>query len=194
MGRVIAVLVFGQHVELFRRPREQTDGAAHGAIAKNAGGGAARNFRAPGFVGHELGPIDPAAKGVVGGDAVPKNEGPAGAGRSDAAQGDALRGGVGGHAGRPAEEAEARDVAQTVVEIGAGTLLQGDTVQRGDVGRGFGGNVLDDGDGGFDGLRLRRVVFRGSRSLRRQEEREAHQDPAGAPAASRHRGTHGALG
>ena len=183
-----------EHVELFRRPREQSDGAAHGAIAEDAGGGAARNLRASDFVGYELGPVDPAAEGIVGGNAVPKNEGPAGAGRSDAAQGDALRGGVGGHAGRPAEEAEARDVAQTVVQIGPGTLLQGGVIQRGHVGRGFGGNLLDDGDGGLDGLRLRRVVFRGSLGLRRQQEREAHQDPAGAPAASRHRGTHGALG
>ena len=182
-----------QHVEFFGRAREESDGAAHGAVAEDAGGGAARNLGAADFVGHELRPIDPAAEGIVGGNAIPEDERAAGAGRSDTAQRDALRGGVGDQAGRAAEEAETGHIAQAVVEIRPGTLLKGGAVQGGNVGRGFGGNFLDYGDGGSDRLRFRRVVFRWILGLCRQQERAEHQDPAGAPASSRHRGTHGAL-
>src|ERR1019366_2511086 len=146
VGVFVAELVFGEHVHGFGLAGENSDRPAHGAVAKDAGGGAAGNLGAPDFVGDELGPVDPAAKRVVGGNAIPKDEGTAGAGRPDAAQRDALGGGMGHQAGGAAEEAEAGGVAQPVVQIGPRTLLEGGLIEYGKVGRGFGGNLFDDGD------------------------------------------------
>ena len=86
VGIFAAELVLGEEVEFFGGAREESDGAAHRAVAENAGGGAAGDFDASDFHGYELRPIDPTAEGVVSWDAIPKDEGSAGAGRSDAAQ------------------------------------------------------------------------------------------------------------
>src|ERR1039458_8350048 len=96
-------------------------------------------------------------------------------------------------AGGSAERAPARDVAEPVVQVRSGTLLQGGAIQRGHLGGGFGGDVFDYGDGGFDGLRLRRSLGRRSLGLRCQQERAEHQGPAGAPPSNRRRGTRGAM-
>src|ERR1017187_7534036 len=91
VGVFVAELVLGEHVQGLGLAGENSDSPAHGAVAKDAGGGAAGNLGAPDFVGDELGPVDPAAKRVVGGNAIPKDEGAAGARRPDAAPPDDRR-------------------------------------------------------------------------------------------------------
>ena len=65
-------------------------------------------------------PVHPAAEGIVEGHAVVEHEGAAGPAAPEAAQGHALGGGVGDAAARAAEQGEAGDVAQRVVEDGGG--------------------------------------------------------------------------
>ena len=82
------------------------------------------------------------------------------------------------------------EVAEAVVQIGAGALFQADGIERGDVGRRLSFDLLRHRDGGLDRFGLGRVSLswirfslarcRRIRRLRGQQEREADQGQAGA--------------
>jgi hypothetical protein len=65
-------------------------------------------------------PVHPAPEGIIDGDIVEQDERAAPATGPNAAEGDALGGGVGHHAGGAAEQAEARHLAKQVVHRLAG--------------------------------------------------------------------------
>jgi len=132
------------------RARSEGDDAAHDEVAENTRGTAARDFHDVEVFGGDAGPVDPAAEGIVEGDAVPENHCAAGAGGTQSAQGDALRAGIGDQAGGAAEETEPRQQAEAVVEVDAGRLGELCGGQSGEGSGGVGGDVFGDGDGGFE--------------------------------------------
>jgi hypothetical protein len=99
----------------------------------------------------EFFPVDPAAVGVVEGDVVEDDEGAAGCGGAEAAEGDAFGGGVGDEGAGAAEELEAGDLAEFAVEGGRGGLLKLLRVEDAGAGRTVGGaergTIGGDGDG-----------------------------------------------
>ncbi len=68
---VVADFVVPKQPQPFGGPREDSDGAAHGTVAEDAGRRAAKDLDARDLIGRELRPIYPTAKGVVGGNAIP---------------------------------------------------------------------------------------------------------------------------
>ena len=100
-----------------------------------------------GFGGNFV-PVDPAAEGIVHGDAVLEHEGAAGGGGAEAAQGDALAGGVLDARTGAAEELEAGLLAQFVVERDGGIVVQ--LVGAEGVDGVGGGGQIEGGAGGGD--------------------------------------------
>ncbi len=167
----VAAFIGETQVERLRLGAEHGDGAAHGAVAEQAGGGAFGDLDAIQILRREERPVDPAAKGTVQGDAVPQDQRAAGAGGPETAQRDALRGGIGDQGRCAAEEREARKQAQAIVDIRARRLFDRDGVEHGDERGRFGADVGRDGNGGLDGLRRG-----GGRSLRGSRAGESNQD------------------
>ena len=104
----------------FGLAHEGLDDAAHGIASVKIGSAAARDFDGgDGGAGNTI-PIDPASEGIDERDAVGEQEGAAGGRTSEAAQGKALRGGIGAAAIGAAKQREAGHIAQNVVEADGG--------------------------------------------------------------------------
>ncbi len=103
---------------------DDIDDAAERGAAVEVRRAAAQHFHRVDVGARHAAPVDPAAERVVERDAVHEDYGAARAARADAAQRDALRGRVGRAAAAPAEEAEARDLSERVVERDGGGRLQ----------------------------------------------------------------------
>jgi len=99
-------------------------------------------------LGGDLVPVDPAAEGIVEGCVVGEDEGAAGSRGAEAAEGDALAGGV-LHAGAGAAvELEAGLLAELVVELGGRVVVE---LARGEGVEGVGGcRKVEGGAGGGD--------------------------------------------
>ena len=130
--------------------RDDVDDAAHRVVAIQARGRAVGHLDTVHAVQGHTRPVDPAAEGIVEGDAVQHHERAALPARSDAAQGDALRGWLRHEAAGATEEAERRHLPQHVIgdERGRGfDFLGGDDIHaRGDIAQallGAGGRYSD---------------------------------------------------
>ena len=159
LGIFVAAFEAGIHVTLLGRTRDQGDGAGHGAIAEDAGGCAAHDFDPVRFRRARSATSRSSCRRDRWRECRPTStRRAAGARRSEAAQRHALRGGIRHQAGGAAEQAEARDAAQAVVQLGAGRLLDLRSLSmHGDVGRRFGGDVPGDRDGGLNRLQFLRL-------------------------------------
>ena len=138
--------------------RDDVDDAAEGGRAVEVGAAAGGDGDGVDGEGGDLVPVDPAAEGVVEGGVVGEDEGAAGGGGAEAAQRDALAGGVLHARAGAAVEFEAGLLAQLVVELGGGIvveLLRGEGVEGvcgcGEIERGAGcgdDDLLGDRGGG----------------------------------------------
>ena len=68
---LVAALILAVQQILLRRPRENGDRSAHGPVAEDAGGGAARHLDTLQFFRLKLRPVNPSSERIVGGNAVP---------------------------------------------------------------------------------------------------------------------------
>ena len=126
---------------------KEIDGAAHGQVAEDAGGSASRNLHARQIFRREPGPVHPTSERIVEGNAIKQDQSAGSAGRSDSAQRNALRRGIRDLARCPAEQAEARHLAKTVVQLDARRVAQLIAGNGCNIGWRFGGDMLIHRDG-----------------------------------------------
>ena len=100
------------------------DDAAEGAGAVEIGAAPGGNGDGVERVGGDFVPVDPSAEGIVQGDVVLEDEGAAGGGGAEAAERDALTGGVLDAGAGAAEEFEAGLLAEFVVERDGGIVVE----------------------------------------------------------------------
>ena len=149
---------------------DDVDDAAERAGAVEVGAAAGGEGDGVDGLGGDFVPVDPAAEGIVHGDVVLKDERAAGGGGAEAAQRDALAGGVLHARTGAAEEFEAGLLAELVVERDSGIVVEVDGAEGvdgvcgggqvdGGAGRGdgdllaYGGGMEDEVDLGGGGLR-----------------------------------------
>jgi len=108
--------------------------ATERGVAPGGGSAAGDEFDAEQPFARDLGPGDPAAERIIERDTVEQHERTAGPAGSEAAKGNALRGGVGGEAVAPAKQTERGNAAECAVERSGRCdtqILAFENVQRG---------------------------------------------------------------
>jgi hypothetical protein len=128
---------------------DHVDDAAKGAGAVEVGAAAGRDGHGFDCFGGDFVPVDPSAEGVIHGDVVLEDEGSAGRGGSESAQGDALTGRILNARTGAAEEFEAGLLAEFVVEGDGGIV--GEVARAEGVDGVCRGGHLDGGARGRDG-------------------------------------------
>ena len=164
--------------------------AAERGVAPGGRAAAGNDLRVADALARQLRPRHPAAKGIVERHAVEQDERTARAGWSEAAQRDALRGGVRRETVAAAKQAEARDAPQRAVERRRGRLPQGvgreqfqrgrDLLRRQRRARCADHERVQLADTGRGGPRVRRLSQRGAGGHEREEKREPPAEARGA--------------
>ncbi len=103
---------------------DDVDDAAEGAGAVEVGASAGGDGDGVDGFGGDFVPVDPAAEGIVHGDVIFEHEGAADGGGAEAAERDALAGGVLDARAGAAEELEAGLLAELVVERDGGVGVE----------------------------------------------------------------------
>ena len=157
--------------------------AAECGVAPSTGAAARHNLDGGEGIDRNLAPGDPAAERIIERHAVEQHKGTARAARTDAAERDALRGGIGHKAVRASEQAEAGHAAEGAIERDRGAAP--DRIARNhDVGKGDALGGLD-GAGGRHEDRVQRQRLGLEAGGRGKQEAEAGAEESHADEGTR---------